>query len=76
MAFIMIRLDIPGKSVGDLNGIMDDSTKPHEGVNELINLLSAINGSCCPAEVATAIRDTTQAITAAGGGETNTYNLK
>lgn len=75
-AFLMIRIDLPGGSSGDLNALLPDGTKQHEGVTALVDMLNAINGGCLPAQVNIAVRDTTQAITADGSGETAAYNLK
>ena len=76
MAFVMIRVDLPNDSVAQANTLVENSSKPHEGVVQLRNLCEAILAGAKEGEVAVALRDTTQSITAAGGGSSATYNLK
>lgn len=81
MSFIMIRIEVPGMDETQLNSkVFDapagDSTKPHEGVNALRNLMDAINGGTIDAEVDVAVRATTQAITTSGSGSSAAWNLK
>lgn len=74
-SFLMVRVDIPSKTDTDLNSLLKP-TKPHAGVQELINLLLSIEGGVVDASVDVAVRATTQAITADGAGLTASYNLK
>lgn len=76
MAFIMIRVEVPGADADQLNAKVADSTKAREGVVEIRNLMDAILAGANPAEVDVAVRETTQAITAEGGGTSASYNLK
>lgn len=82
MAFIMIRVEVPGAVASQLNAkIPGDSsaaadTKAREGVVELRNLMDSILAGTTPAEVDVAVRATTEAITAQGGGISASYNLK
>lgn len=76
MAFVMIRVELPNDSVGQANTLIKDSSNPHDGLVQLRNLCDAVLAGAKEGEVAVAVRDTTQAITAAGGGSSATYNLK
>ncbi len=76
MAYIMIRVEAPNVSVGDMNAKLTDSTKPHDGVELLRNLMDACLARGIPAQVDVAVRETTQAIAADGDGDTASYNLK
>jgi hypothetical protein len=76
MAFIMIRVEVPGAVASQLNAKVTDSTKAREGVIEIRNLMDAILAGAEPSEVDVAVRQTTEAITAQGGGISASYNLK
>lgn len=75
MAFIMIRVEIGAMSVGDANSLLKP-TKPHDGVEQLAIVLDALLAGAKDGQVDVAIRDSTQTITAAGGGSSASYNLK
>lgn len=74
-SFLMVRVDIPSKTDTQLNALLKD-TKPHAGIQEIINLLLGIEGGTVDGQVDVAVRATTQAITADGAGLTASYNLK
>lgn len=80
MAFVMVRMEVPSMDENQLNqkalGGEGDNTKPHEGVVSLRNMLDAILGGSIDAQVDVAVRDSTQAISASGDGESASYNLK
>lgn len=76
MAFMMIRVECPSQSVGDLNSKLQSSTNANEGLNQLVDLMAAISAKAIAGEVDVVVRDSTQTITAAGGGGSASYNLK
>lgn len=49
MAYLAVQINVPGASIGDMNGILDGesgggtASKPHEIIQNLKNLLDAIN---------------------------------
>jgi hypothetical protein len=75
MAFLMIRVEASALSVADMNAKLANSSNPQDGMIKLDNLMLAIAGGAIDAQVDCAVRDTTQAITAAGGGSSASYNL-
>ena len=82
MAFIMIRVEVPGAVASQLNAkIPGDSstaadTKAREGVVELRNLMDSILAGTTPAKVDVAVRTSSQDVDAQGGGIAASYNLK
>jgi hypothetical protein len=77
MAFLMIRIEVPGDSVADMNSVIlnGDSTKPQAIMNNLIDLVSGISSRNPGATVDLAVRETTESISADGDGETATCSL-
>lgn len=71
--FVMIRVELPGGNINDINSLVKP-TKPHDGVNQLINLLAGCVGGK-PAIVDVATRATTETVASDGGGTSATYNL-
>lgn len=65
MATITITITAAGLSVGEMNTKVTDSTKPHEGMAQLENLICAIEGGAIDATVAVAVTT----------GSSATYNL-
>lgn len=82
MAFIMIRVEVPGATASQLNAKIpgdadsEADTKAREGVVELRNLMDSILAGTTPAQVNVAVRQDTQAVTAQGDGISASYNLK
>ena len=77
MAFLMIRIEAPALTVGNINQkLVNSDANAIEGVVALRNLCDALLAGAVDAQVDIAVRSTTQAITAAGGGIDATYNLK
>ncbi len=74
MAFLMIRIECPGMTVGDMNAKLSGDSG-HEGANKLVDLLAGAAGGCVSAQIDCAVRSDTQEITA-NGGDTASYNLK
>jgi hypothetical protein len=70
MAFLLVRIEAPGVSIGDMNTVLlgGDDTKPTEILNNLADLINGINSRDPSATVDLAVRATTQTITAQGGG--------
>lgn len=82
MAFIMIRVEVPGADMTQLNTKIpgdensDADTKPREGVIELRNLMDSILAGTSPAQVDVAVREDTETISPSSGGSSASYNLK
>lgn len=82
MAFIMIRVEVPGATASQLNAKIpgsadsDADTKPREGVVEIRNLMDSILAGTTPSQVDVAVREETQAVNAQGDGIAASYNLK
>lgn len=76
MAFIMIRIEAPNLSVVELNQKVKLSANQREGVVQIRDLVEGALAGAISAEIDVAVRDTTQSITAAGGGSSAQYNLK
>lgn len=76
MPFLMIRVEVPGATVADMNSVIlnGDSSKPTEILNNLIDLVAGVNSRTPAAQVDLAVRATTQAIAADGGGNTASVN--
>ena len=76
MPFLMIRIEVPGASIGDMNSVIlnGDNSKPTEVLNNLIDLVNGINSRTPAAQVDLAARETTQAISADGDGDTASCN--
>ena len=77
MAFVNLSVEISGASVAQLNQqIALDATKPHDSVTKLKNLLDALLSGAADGQVLVAVRSTDAAVTASGGGDSGTLNLK
>lgn len=78
MAFICIEIDTTSsESVAQASEkLMNDSSKPQEGVAALKNILDAISAGAKDASVQVVTRATTASLAASGGGISATYNLK
>lgn len=71
--YVMVRVELTGASIADINALVKP-TKPHDGVNQLVDLLSkCVQGHGAIIDVA--MRETTQAVTAQGSGTSATYTL-
>lgn len=76
MAFLVIELDIPSESVAQLNDQLPVSGNALEGVVVLRNMLDALLAGAKDGSAACAVRSTSAAVSASGGGESPTYDLK
>ena len=77
MAFVVIEIDASNDAVDQLNQILvNDSTKPQEGVVALRNLLDSMLAGARDASAAVVVRSTTSSPSASGGGISVSYNLK
>lgn len=75
--FVMIRVECTSQSMADLAAKVTDSTRPNEGIQQLITFFEAIeSGSGIPAIVDVATRTTTQTITADGTGNVSATYTK
>jgi hypothetical protein len=55
MAVMTITITAAGITVADMNEKLTDSTNPNEGLNQLENLMCAIESRAIPATVAVAV---------------------
>ena len=78
MAFICIEIDsTSSESVAQANQqLINDSSKPQEGVEAIKQQLEKILSGCKDASVQVVVRSTTASLAASGGGISKTYNLK
>jgi hypothetical protein len=76
MAFLMLRIEIPQFTVETFNSKISDTTKPHEGINGVRDILDGLLAGAYDGEVDARVRDTTEAITATTGGTSANWNLK
>ena len=76
MPFLMIRIEVPGAAVQSLNDVLEngDSTKPHEVLNNIADLVMGCSSRTPAAQVDCAVRETTQSISADGAGVTASCN--
>lgn len=75
MAYIFIRVTVPSLNTTQLNSKLDGSTKPHEGMNKLENLICAIEGGLTNAQVDCYVSNTDETLTAQDGGTSASYVL-
>jgi len=75
--YVMIRIETQALDCGQVTQQLQlDSTKPHEVVQQVLNLLLQITAGA-PAQIEIATRTTTQAIAASGAGSGSaSLNLK
>ncbi len=77
MAFLVVEIEIPNDSVTQINqNMVDDDTKPHEGVEACKAQLEALLAGAKDGQVLVAVRSTTSTPTASGGSMSATFNLK
>lgn len=77
MAFLVIVIDSPSDSIGNLNAKTQTPTKAHTAVNLLGNYLDGIKGGTIDASVQVTTRDTDPGVSTSGSGSTQQlYNLK
>lgn len=77
MAFVVLEIDAPALSIGNLNARVQTPTKPREAVELMRNLCDAILAGTVDASVQATTRDITASITTSGSGSTQQlYNLK
>lgn len=76
MAYMIIKVEADNVTINDMNAKLKDNTNPDEGMNQLEDLINAVNGRNISATVTVVVRDTDQTITAQGGGGTSTYDKR
>lgn len=77
MAFVVLELDIPASSIGDLNARCQNPTKPQDAVNLCRNLLEGLTAGTIDGSMQVTTRDVTAGVTTSGTGSTQQlYNLK
>lgn len=75
MAVVVLVINCPNDSIGNLNSNTQFPTKVFESINGAINILSSIEGGERAATVQVTVRDTAPAIATSGTGSTQqTYN--
>ncbi len=72
--FLMIRVECPNLSIGDLNTMITNDSNPENGINQLRNLMDSVNIGCTSAIIDVASRETTETVSAQGNGIDATYN--
>lgn len=77
MVFLTIQIACPSLSVSDLSNVIEggDSTKPQEAVNNMGNLLNAINLGTIAATITATSSTNTGTVSGQTGGTTATFNL-
>lgn len=77
MAYLTIQINCPSLSVADMSKAIEqgDSTKAHEAVTDLGNLLDAINLGTVAASITATSSTNTGTISGQTGGTTATFNL-
>lgn len=77
MAYMTLQINCPSLSVADLSKALEggDSTKAHEAVNEIVNLLNGINLGTVAASISASSSTITGTISGQTGGVTATFNL-
>lgn len=75
MAFINIEID-SADGIGQLNGLLQASGNPQEGVQALLNYLNKVACGAVDGNLAIAVRSTSASVSASGGGSSVTYLLK
>ncbi len=75
MAYIVLVIDCPNDSIGNLNSNTQFPTKVDESINGCINLLTSIEGGLRAATVQITTRDSDPSVSTSGSGsEQVTYN--
>lgn len=77
MAFVVLVIEVPSKSIGQLNADTIRTSGPDNGINASVDLLSGIAAKCPGASVQVTTRDTDPSVSTSGSGSTQvTYNNK
>lgn len=75
MAVIVLVINCPNDSIGNLNAIAQLPTKVDESIQGCITALESIEGGMRAATVQITVRDTAPAVSTSGSGSTQqTYN--
>lgn len=75
MAYIVLVINAPNNSIGDLNNRCQNAGNLNDPINKCANLLAAIAGGKLPAAVQVTTRDTDPAVATSGSGSAqNTYD--
>jgi hypothetical protein len=77
MAFLNLTINIPSETIAQINNeLIDDSTKPFEGIRAAVKILEAIELGTKNGVVELTTQDTDPGVVASGDGITATYNLR
>ncbi len=75
MAFLVLVIECPNDSIGNLNANTQFPTKVDESINGCINILTSIEGGLRAAVVQVTTRDTDPSVgTSGSGSEQETYS--
>jgi hypothetical protein len=74
MAYLVIEINTASDGIGELNEKVLSSADQYFGIHKLENYLAAVVSGAKSATVQVAVRDSTQGISAAGGGNSVLYN--
>ena len=77
MAFVVLVVEIPSKDIPELNAKLQRPTKPHQAVNQAIDLLAGLSGGTPNGAMQVTVRDSDPSVSTSGSGSTQqSYNLK
>lgn len=75
MAVVVLVINCPNDTIGNLNANTQFPTKVDESINGAINLLTSIEGGLRASTVQITVRDTAPSVSTSGTGSTQvTYN--
>lgn len=75
MAYLVLVINLPNDTIGDLNSNTQFPTKVDESINGCINVLTAIEGGLKAAVVQVTTRSTDPSVGTVGtGSQQNSYN--
>ena len=68
MAYLDVEISVSNQSIADFNAKVQRAGKPHESVNNLINVLSALLNGSLDGSIQITSRDSTASISTSGSG--------
>lgn len=77
MAFVVFVVEVPSKDIPELNAKLQRPTKPHQAVNQAIDLLAGLTAGSPNGAMQVTVRDSDPSVSTSGSGSTQqSYNLK
>lgn len=76
-AYLTVQINTSGMSVGDMNAVLcgGDSTKPHEVVESIVNLLTGIDGGARAGAITAVSSTVAGTVSGQTGGVSVSLNL-